>query len=157
MTNIRLDPALWTRVKAAAGEHGTTLERWVSDALEARLSPATARRGANARRGGESGPLPSAQESAQESAMEGSSPSRNAGDGELQALQWRVEALETTVDYLAGIVGAGFPLGRSRPADAPADSSPGGGGLTGGAAASSARGLPSGMAAAAHERGPDER
>jgi hypothetical protein len=29
----------------------------------------------------------------------------------LQALHWRVEALEHAVDYLAGVVGAGFPLG----------------------------------------------
>lgn len=37
MINVRLNPELWQRAKAAAGARGLTLERWVTDALEAHL------------------------------------------------------------------------------------------------------------------------
>jgi hypothetical protein len=37
MINVRLSPELWQRAKAAAGARGMTLERWVTDALEAHL------------------------------------------------------------------------------------------------------------------------
>ena len=38
MINVRLDPRLWTRAKVAAGQRGITLERWVTEALEAHLA-----------------------------------------------------------------------------------------------------------------------
>lgn len=159
MTNIRLDPALWMRVKAAAGEHGTTLERWVSDALEAHLSPATLGRGADPTPDGKSDPVQSAP-----AAMLGSSSATgsavtapNADDGELQALQWRVEALEATVDYLAGIVGAGFPLGRSRADLTPGDDTRGEGSRNEDTAAATAPALLARHSAAVHERGAGER
>lgn len=37
MVNVRLNPVLWQRAKAAASARGITLERWVTDALEAHL------------------------------------------------------------------------------------------------------------------------
>ena len=106
MTNIRLDPALWARVKAAAGERGTTLERWVSEALERHLA-----RGAQpARADGTPGPGPSRHAQPQDGA-----PPADA----LQALHWRVEALEQAVDFLANEVGAGFARGGAPPAGGP--------------------------------------
>jgi hypothetical protein len=101
MTNIRLDPALWARVKGAAGQRGITLERWVTEALEAQLY-----RGAPAESG--AGPVDGPLE-ASAGAPGGERP--GAPEDPLQALHWRVEALEHAVDYLAGVVGAGFPLG----------------------------------------------
>lgn len=41
MINVRLNPELWQRAKAAAGAKGLTLERWVTDALEAHLDQDT--------------------------------------------------------------------------------------------------------------------
>ena len=38
MINVRLDPRLWARAKVAAGQRGITLERWVTEALEAHLA-----------------------------------------------------------------------------------------------------------------------
>lgn len=117
MTNIRLDPALWTRVKSAANERGTTLERWVAEALEAHLQTAPSW----------SGHAPAVQdERAPDRTI---APTAKASDGlpetpearadELQALRWRVQALEAAVDYLAGVVGAGFPPGSSRKGSQP--------------------------------------
>jgi len=159
MTNIRLDPVLWMRVKAAAGVHGTTLERWVSDALEGHLSPAALGQGADPRRDGSSDPTQSAPPSmlGSSSATETAVSTPNADDGELQALQWRVEALEATVDYLAGIVGAGFPRGRSRADLTPGEGTRGEGSRNQDTAAALAPGLLAGQAAAVHERGADER
>ena len=37
MVNVRLNPGLWGRAKAAAGHRGITLERWMSEAIEAHL------------------------------------------------------------------------------------------------------------------------
>lgn len=161
MTNIRLDPALWMRVKAAAGEHGTTLERWVTDALEARLSPTALRRGATPTRDGEAGASPAGLDAKDGSGTAAQAtqlppsplPPASGNEGELQALQWRVEALEATVDYLAGIVGAGFPLGRSRADRPPVANTRGEGRPDDDAVTSPAPGLP----AAVHERGADER
>jgi hypothetical protein len=119
MTNIRLDPDLWARVKAVASQRGMTLERWVSDALEAHLQPDPASGGAApdgiARRTINAG-------------AEGGSPGHDdtSGDGqapgaETQALHWRVEALEAAVDYLASVVGSDFPRsGTDRPGAYPA-------------------------------------
>jgi hypothetical protein len=102
MTNIRLDPDLWARVKAAAGQRGTTLERWVTEALEGQLQ-----RGAPA-----GGPLPGGGAPADGWPRAGQDAGGRAAPADaLQALHWRIEALEQAVDYLAGVVGAGFPLG----------------------------------------------
>jgi hypothetical protein len=90
MTNIRLDPALWARVKAAAGQQGTTLERWVTQALEAHL-----------RRDAGQVPPPGAG-----TTTDGARTGQPADA--IQALHWRVEALEQAVDYLAGVAGAGL-------------------------------------------------
>ena len=85
MINVRLNPALWARAKAAAGEHGTTLERWVTAALEAELD------------------------------REAQAKSGTAGAGVAGAtaaerdLAWRVAALEEAVDYLASTMGASLP------------------------------------------------
>jgi hypothetical protein len=102
MTNIRLDPALWARVKLAAGERGITLERWVTEALETYLghqpSVATEARGG-----------PSTGEGGEATARRG--PADGTAEGKLRDLHWRVEALEAAVDYLAGVIGVGFPLG----------------------------------------------
>jgi hypothetical protein len=94
MINVRLSPELWKRAKAAAGERGQTLERWVTDALEAHIA---------ATRGGTAGPSRST--------------NGNAGDGDLA---WRVSALEQAVDFLASQLGGGFPSAApasSSPAD----------------------------------------
>ena len=87
MINVRLSPELWKRAKAAAGERGQTLERWVTDALEAHI--AATRSGA--------GP-----------AVGATTASAN-GAGELGDLAWRVSALEQAVDFLASQLGGGFP------------------------------------------------
>jgi hypothetical protein len=109
MTNIRLDPGLWARVKAAAGQQGTTLERWVTQALEVHLQQ-------DAGRGTPSGAA---------SAPDGSG--RGAPADAIQALHWRVEALEQAVDYLARVAGAGLaPEGeRERPRPAGPNTSAG--------------------------------
>jgi hypothetical protein len=102
MTNIRLDPVLWARVKGAAGQRGITLERWVSEALEAQLY-----------RGGSAATEPAAPPAAAENGAPPPAPGgadAAAPADPLRALHWRVEALEQAVDYLAGVVGAGFPL-----------------------------------------------
>lgn len=88
MTNVRLDPTLWARVKATAGARGVTLERWVAEALEAHIARYEA-------------------QPAGHSAPTAARATATAGD--LQDLYWRVEALEAAVDYLAGAIGAGFP------------------------------------------------
>jgi hypothetical protein len=109
MTNIRLDPALWARVKAAAGQQGTTLERWVTLALEAHL---------------QQGHGPSVPHEAG-AAADGAG--RPVPADAIQALHWRVEALEQAVDYLAGVAGAGLAPGgeRERPGPAGPDESAG--------------------------------
>jgi hypothetical protein len=81
MVNIRLSPALWARAKAAAGEQGVTLERWVTAALEAQLLRSRA---------------PLAQPPAHLESV---------------SLSWRVMALEGAVDYLASAIGVGLPSG----------------------------------------------
>ena len=86
MINVRLSPELWKRAKAAAGERGQTLERWVTDALEAHIA---------ATRGG----------AAAAPATGGAA----ANGAELGELTWRVSALEQAVDYLASQMGAGLP------------------------------------------------
>ena len=85
MINVRLNPGLWSRAKAAASERGTTLERWVTEALEAHISDHGRADGAV-----------SATTSAAES-----------------ELAWRVSALEQAVDYLAQSMGAGLPGGMT--------------------------------------------
>ena len=92
MINVRLNPELWNRVKAAAGERGMTLERWVTGALEAHIA---------AQRGAQSNPPGSAAGGA----------AVDHGD-----LAWRVSALEQAVDYLASQIGAGFPDRTGAPA-----------------------------------------
>lgn len=102
MTNIRLDPALWARVKAAAGQQGTTLERWVTLALEAHLQQdhgPPVPHGAGGATDGAGRPVPA---------------------DAIQALHWRVEALEQAVDYLAGVAGAGLAPGGEREKPGPA-------------------------------------
>jgi hypothetical protein len=95
MINVRLSPELWKRAKAAAGERGQTLERWVTDALEAHIA---------ATRGGTA-------------AVPAVGATAAAGNGaELGELTWRVSALEQAVDFLASQMGGGFPA-----AGAPAD------------------------------------
>ena len=96
MINVRLSPELWKRAKAAAGERGQTLERWVTDALEAHIA---------ATRGGAAAPP-------------GGAPAAAAANGaELGELTWRVSALEQAVDYLASQMGAGLPAGAGAAAD----------------------------------------
>ena len=109
MTNIRLDPGLWARVKAAAGQQGTTLERWVTQALEAHLQQDAGR------------VVPPGAEAAPDGA------GRGAPADAIQALHWRVEALEQAVDYLARVAGAGLaPEGeRERPRPAGPNASAG--------------------------------
>ena len=118
MTNIRLDPDLWARVKAAASERGTTLERWVSDALEAHMQPRPA--------GGATPPAGAAKGPAAVGPGDDDPPGRGGtprdgagspGSAETQALHWRVEALEAAVDYLAGVVGGGFRRSGAHPTD----------------------------------------
>jgi hypothetical protein len=118
MTNIRLDPDLWARVKAAAGHRGTTLERWVTEALEGQLQRGAP---AGALGGGPAG-MPATDGWPRAGQDAGG---RGVPADALQALHWRIEALEQAVDYLAGVVGAGFPLGaggvavRGEPGAAP--------------------------------------
>ncbi|MBI3973822.1 MAG: hypothetical protein HY332_21300 [Chloroflexi bacterium] len=97
MVNVRLNPGLWTRVKAAAGEQGTTLERWVTEALEAHLSRHAAGKD------GVSEPNPELQR--------------------YEDLSWRVAALEGAIDYLANAIGAGLPGGTAPNAAATPDTS----------------------------------
>jgi hypothetical protein len=85
MINVRLNPRLWDRAKAAASERGTTLERWVTEALEAHIARQQGR-----------APVASGASSTTES-----------------ELAWRVSALEQAVDYLAQAMGAGLPGGSS--------------------------------------------
>jgi hypothetical protein len=94
MINVRLSPELWKRAKSAAGERGQTLERWVTDALEAHI--------AATRGGGASSGAPAAN-----------------GAADLGDIAWRVSALEQAVDFLAGQLGGGFPA--ASPAAAAAD------------------------------------
>ena len=91
MINVRLSPELWKRAKAAAGERGQTLERWVTDALEAHI--AATRGGAAAGSAGNAGAAPNG--------------------AEMGELTWRVSALEQAVDYLASQMGAGLPAASS--------------------------------------------
>jgi hypothetical protein len=85
MVNIRLSEALWNRAKASAGERGMTLERWVTDALEAHICGSAKVAG---------GPVAGVT-------------SAPVGD---DGLAWRVAALEAAVDYLAQATGVGFPI-----------------------------------------------
>lgn len=87
MINIRLSPELWNRAKAAAGERGMTLERWVTDALETHIAQ---------QRGGTS---------------ENGAASRGGSTVNVIELEWRVGALEQAVDHLASQLGGGFPGG----------------------------------------------
>jgi HicB-like protein involved in pilus formation len=87
MINVRLSPELWKRAKSAAGERGQTLERWVTDALEAHIA---------ATRGGAPGGATAAA-------------ATSANGAEMGELTWRVSALEQAVDYLANQMGAGLP------------------------------------------------
>ena len=80
MVNVRLNPGLWGRAKAAAGHRGITLERWMSEAIEAHLDQV----GGNASEAGSAGPT-------------------------VADLAWRVTALEQAIDYLASSVGVGLP------------------------------------------------
>lgn len=86
MINVRLNPQLWARAKAAASNRGTTLERWVTEALEAHIA-----------------------------AQQGGSAARSNNGDEASAMEselaWRVSALEQAVDYLAQAIGAGLPGG----------------------------------------------
>ena len=84
MINVRLDPEVWKRAKAAAGERGQTLERWVTDALEAHIS--VTRSG---------GPAAGAD--------------GMASGAEMAELTRRVTELEEAVDYLAQQVVSGQP------------------------------------------------
>jgi hypothetical protein len=125
MTNIRLDPELWARVKAAASERGTTLERWVSDALEAHMhSPRSGGASAPGAAWGQPGisltavPAPMTPAPGDEAGRLATGPTRHAdtaASAEAQALHWRVEALEAAVDYLAGVVGGGFRRAGAHP------------------------------------------
>jgi hypothetical protein len=87
MINVRLNPELWKRAKSAAGERGQTLERWVTDALEAHIAATRGAAGAT-------------------------SPASTNGT-ELGDLAWRVSALEQAIDYLATQMGAGLPTSAS--------------------------------------------
>ena len=88
MINVRLSPELWKRAKAAAGERGQTLERWVTDALEAHIAATRGGTSAGAAQGAAAAP---------------------ANGAEMGELTWRVSALEQAVDYLASQMGAGLP------------------------------------------------
>ncbi len=77
MINVRLDPEVWKRAKAAAGERGQTLERWVTDALEAHI--AVTRSGGASAAGADG----------------------VAGGADMAELTRRVTELEQAVDYLA--------------------------------------------------------
>jgi hypothetical protein len=100
MINVRLSPEVWKRAKATAGERGMTLERWVTDALEAHIA---AQRGGGSENG--AAPAPG-----------------GAGGSEVADLAWRVSALEQAIDYLASQIGAGFPDRTGGGAEAAADS-----------------------------------
>jgi hypothetical protein len=92
MINVRLNPQLWARAKAAASERGTTLERWVTEALESHIS---------SQQRGEAG--------------------AGAGPSVLETeLAWRVSALEQAIDYLAQQIGAGLPGGGASAGGTPA-------------------------------------
>ncbi len=91
MINIRLNPELWNRAKAAAGERGMTLERWVTDAIEGYIT---------VQRGGVDG--------ASTGAL-GAGSASGAGSAQVDELAWRVSALEQAVDFLASQLGGGFP------------------------------------------------
>ena len=84
MINVRLDPEVWKRAKACASERGTTLERWVTEALEAHITR-------QARGAGAAAP--------------------SAADGNDSELAWRVAALEQAVDHLATQISAVVPGG----------------------------------------------
>ena len=88
MINVRLNPEVWKRAKACASERGTTLERWVTEALEAHVA-----RQARGRAAGAGAEAPSA---------------ANGADSELA---WRVAALEQAVDHLAAQMSAVVPGG----------------------------------------------
>ncbi len=80
MVNVRLNPGLWGRAKAAAGHRGITLERWMSEAIEAHLDRVD------------------------------HTPSEAGSTGPTVAdLAWRVAALEQAIDYLVSCMGAGLP------------------------------------------------
>ena len=96
MINVRLSPELWKRAKAAAGERGQTLERWVTDALEAHI--------AATRGGAAAGPA-------------GGTAGAAANGVEMGELTWRVSALEQAVDYLASQMGAGLPAASGATSD----------------------------------------
>ena len=83
MINVRLNPELWNRAKAAAGERGQTLERWVTDALDAHVTATRTGAAGAAGTEGDVGPA-------------------------MADLTWRVAALEQAVDHLAGQLGGGF-------------------------------------------------
>ncbi len=83
MINVRLDPEVWKRAKAAAGERGQTLERWVTEALEAHIAVTRAGGAALAANG--------------------------AGAIDLAELTRRVTELEQAVDYLATQIVSGQP------------------------------------------------
>jgi hypothetical protein len=125
MINVRLNPELWNRAKAAAGERGMTLERWVSDALEAHIG---------AQRGRVAGPVANgAPGAAASDATRAGSAGGAGGAGaavDVNDLAWRVSALEQAVDYLAGQLG-GF---GKPPAEAAAGPQSGRGAATRGAA-----------------------
>lgn len=87
MINVRLDPEVWARAKASAGENGTTLERWVTAALESHIERSRTQRDTTV-----------------------------AATSSTDELAWRVAALEQAVDYLAGKLDAGFPTGMGRSA-----------------------------------------
>ena len=80
MVNVRLNPGLWGRAKAAAGHRGITLERWMSEAIEAHLDHVDL----GASQAGSTGPT-------------------------VADLAWRVAALEQAIDYLASSMGASLP------------------------------------------------
>ncbi len=86
MINVRLNPELWNRAKAAAGERGQTLERWVTDALAAHIT---------ATRTGGTG--------------DGGAGTEGDVGPAVADLTWRVGALEQAVDHLASQLGGGFP------------------------------------------------
>ena len=88
MVNVRLNPGLWGRAKAAAGHRGITLERWMSEAIEAHLDHV----GDHASEAGSTGPT-------------------------VADLAWRGAALEQAIDYLASSVGAGLPGTRATSGD----------------------------------------
>ena len=96
MINVRLDPEVWKRAKAAAGERGQTLERWVTDALEAHV--------ALTRSGGPATISPPGTDGAL-----GGGPVGAAAGGELAELTRRVTELEQAVDYLATQIVSGQP------------------------------------------------